>query len=39
VKAKGSEIFGGKKKDLVEETHLLGPSQTKLLKMKQKKPT
>lgn len=38
VKAKGSGIFGGKKKDLMEETPLFGPSQTKLLKMK-KKPT
>lgn len=39
VKAKGSGMFGGKKKDLMEETPLLGPSQTKPLKMKKKKPT
>lgn len=39
VKAKGSGIFGGKKRDLMEEPPLLGSSQTKPLKMKKKKPT
>lgn len=37
VKVKESGIFGGMKKDLMEETPLLRSSQTKLLKMKKKK--
>lgn len=39
MKAKVSGIFGDKKKDLTEETPLLGSSQAKPLKMEKQKPT